>query len=53
MSALLESLLGERAAPAALAGVREAAIAALRERGLPGPRDEAWKYTSLRSATHA
>ncbi|MBA8889194.1 Fe-S cluster assembly protein SufD [Dokdonella fugitiva] len=49
MSALLESLLGERAAPAALAGVREAAIAALRERGLPGPRDEAWKYTSLRA----
>lgn len=49
MSALFDSLLGVRAAPAALAGVRGAAIAALRERGLPGPRDEAWKYTSLRA----
>jgi Fe-S cluster assembly protein SufD len=27
---------------------REAAAAVLREAGLPGPRDEAWKYTSLR-----
>ena len=49
MSALLDSLLGERAAPPALAAVRDAATAALRARGLPGPRDEAWKYTSLRA----
>jgi Fe-S cluster assembly protein SufD len=27
---------------------RDAAAAALRATGLPGPRDEAWKYTSLR-----
>ena len=27
---------------------REAAAAAFRLRGFPGPRDEAWKYTSLR-----
>jgi Fe-S cluster assembly protein SufD len=27
---------------------REAAAALLRRAGLPGPRDEAWKYTSLR-----
>jgi Fe-S cluster assembly protein SufD len=27
---------------------REAAAALLRRTGLPGPRDEAWKYTSLR-----
>ncbi|HEY6942864.1 Fe-S cluster assembly protein SufD [Dokdonella sp.] len=49
MSALLDSLLGERPVPAGLAGVRAAAAAALRRRGLPGPRDEAWKYTSLRA----
>jgi len=30
------------------AGIRQAAAAALRERGLPGVRDEAWKYTNLR-----
>jgi Fe-S cluster assembly protein SufD len=30
---------------------REAAAALLRRRGLPGPRDEAWKYTSLRPLT--
>lgn len=28
---------------------RAAAAAALRAEGLPGPRDEAWKYTSLRT----
>ena len=28
---------------------REAAAALLREAGLPGPRNEAWKYTSLRA----
>lgn len=49
MSVLLDSLLAERRVPAMLAGVRRDAIAALRERGLPGPRDEAWKYTSLRA----
>jgi len=30
-------------------GVRGEAVAALRRDGLPGPREEAWKYTSLRS----
>jgi Fe-S cluster assembly protein SufD len=30
------------------AAPRDAAAARLREGGLPGPRDEAWKYTSLR-----
>ncbi len=30
---------------------REAAADLLRRRGLPGPRDEAWKYTSLRPLT--
>jgi Fe-S cluster assembly protein SufD len=51
-SALLESLLGEQdiasAAPA-LVDARRTAAAALRRDGLPGPRDEAWKYTSLRA----
>jgi Fe-S cluster assembly protein SufD len=32
-------------------GPREAAAELLRRRGLPGPRDEAWKYTSLRPLT--
>jgi Fe-S cluster assembly protein SufD len=43
-SALLESLLGDRV-PAA----RHDLAAALLRDGLPGPRDEAWKYTSLRA----
>ncbi|RYD15224.1 MAG: Fe-S cluster assembly protein SufD [Lysobacteraceae bacterium] len=44
--ALLESLLeGVPAGPAA----RSAAVAALRRDGLPGTRDEAWKYTALRA----
>ena len=44
--ALLDSLLdGVRAEPAA----RSAAVAALRRDGLPGTRDEAWKYTALRA----
>ncbi|HVT33797.1 MAG TPA: Fe-S cluster assembly protein SufD [Rhodanobacteraceae bacterium] len=51
--ALLESLL-ERAgpepdAPAWLADTRRAAADALAREGLPGARDEAWKYTSLRA----
>lgn len=53
-SALLESLL-DRApaspadAPAWLADARRAARASLARDGLPGPRNEAWKYTSLRA----
>ena len=46
-SALLESLLAERAAEAPAR--RGEAIAALLRDGLPGARDEAWKYTSLRA----
>jgi Fe-S cluster assembly protein SufD len=54
-SVLLDSLLGAddvSALPPAsteLAQVRRAAVDALRRDGLPGPRDEAWKYTSLRA----
>jgi len=53
-SALLESLLGAddatlpSAAPA-LARARGEAAARLRRDGLPGPREERWKYTSLRA----
>jgi len=39
---LADRLPGDRAP-------REAAAAVLRETGLPGPRNEAWKYTSLRA----
>ncbi len=46
-SALLESLVGE-SAPGVPAERREAAAALLHD-GLPGARDEAWKYTSLRA----
>jgi Fe-S cluster assembly protein SufD len=46
-AALLESLLGDGAALAPAA--RGEAVAALRRDGLPGARDEAWKYTSLRA----
>ncbi|GAA0713484.1 Fe-S cluster assembly protein SufD [Dokdonella soli] len=46
-SALLESLLGERVADAS--AVRREAVTALLRDGLPGARDEAWKYTSLRA----
>ncbi|MFI4969551.1 MAG: Fe-S cluster assembly protein SufD, partial [Lysobacterales bacterium] len=46
-SALLESLLGGIDATASAAR-RDAAAALLRD-GLPGARDEAWKYTSLRA----
>ena len=53
MSALLDSLLRgfePGAAPAGgLATARRAALDALREGGLPAPRAEAWKYTSLRA----
>jgi len=52
-SALLESLLhGDNAGsrgPAWLAGARRAAASALAREGLPGARNEAWKYTSLRA----
>ena len=34
---------------AALGASRRAALAALQRDGLPGPRSEAWKYTSLRA----
>lgn len=44
--ALLDSLLGG-ATP--LAPVRREAVAALLRDGLPGQRDEPWKYTSLRA----
>lgn len=54
MSALLDSLLaGIDALPAhdviGLGATRSAALAALREHGLPGARVEAWKYTQLRA----
>jgi Fe-S cluster assembly protein SufD len=53
-SVLLDSLLGTDAAPMpsalpALQRVRGDAAAQLRRNGLPGPRDERWKYTSLRA----
>jgi Fe-S cluster assembly protein SufD len=53
-SVLLDSLLGDddSALPSAsppLARLRGAAAAELRRTGLPGPRDERWKYTSLRA----
>lgn len=46
-SALLESLLADRSADTV--AVRRDAAAALLRDGLPGPREEAWKYTSLRA----
>lgn len=49
MSALVDSLSVERAAPQALAALRAEALAALRRDGLPGARDEAWKYANLRA----
>lgn len=56
MSALLESMSsGFDALPAArvdaqgLGAPRRAALAAVMADGLPGPRSEAWKYTSLRA----
>lgn len=56
MSALLESMsAGFDALPAALVDAqglgapRRAALAAVLADGLPGPRSEAWKYTSLRA----
>ena len=56
MSALLESLAaGFRALPAPLVqahdlgAARHAALAEALATGLPGPRSEAWKYTSLRA----
>jgi len=51
-SALLESLLDRDAParePAWLADARRAAADALAREGLPGARNEAWKYTSLRA----
>jgi Fe-S cluster assembly protein SufD len=44
---LLDSLLGDRVADAS--AVRREAARALLLDGLPGARDEAWKYTSLRA----
>ena len=56
MSALLESMsAGFDALPASLVDAqglgapRRAALAAVLADGLPGPRSEAWKYTSLRA----
>jgi len=56
MSALLDSMsAGFDALPAALVDAqglgapRRAALAAVLADGLPGPRSEAWKYTSLRA----
>ena len=56
MSALLESMsAGFDALPASLVdaqglgAARRAALAAVLGDGLPGPRSEAWKYTSLRA----
>jgi Fe-S cluster assembly protein SufD len=46
--AFLSRYEGLRARLPGGAEAREAAAASLRETGLPGPRDEAWKYTSLR-----
>ena len=50
---LLEALLGHEAdsarSPDWLIEARRAATAALARDGLPGPRSEAWKYTSLRA----
>lgn len=37
--------------PAWLATLRREALAAFRERGLPTPRDEEWRYTSLQPLT--
>ena len=37
-----------RAAAGDTAAVREQAFARFEELGLPAPRDDAWKYTSLR-----
>jgi Fe-S cluster assembly protein SufD len=51
-SALLESLLDRETVsrgPAWLADARRAAAEALAREGLPGARNEAWKYTSLRA----
>lgn len=61
MSSALNSTVLERSAEAFLAryeglrgrlagdaAVREAAKAAFRTKGLPGPREEAWRYTALR-----
>jgi Fe-S cluster assembly protein SufD len=50
-SALLESLLDgpDPVAGTAMAEPRSAARARLAREGLPGARDEAWKYTSLRA----
>ena len=49
MTALIDSLATARAAPPALAAVRADALAALHRDGLPGARDEAWKYANLRA----
>jgi Fe-S cluster assembly protein SufD len=52
MNALLDSLLGGFEASQSHAGLpaaRKAAFDAVRAEGLPGPRSEAWKYTTLRA----
>lgn len=54
MNPLIESFIQQHAAlPEALRAelAREAALQALRRDGLPGPRSESWKYTSLRALT--
>ncbi|MBD8525942.1 SufB/SufD family protein [Pseudomarimonas arenosa] len=53
MSELIESFRtahgGLPSQPQALVGLRQSALDALIDAGLPGPRSEAWKYTSLRA----
>lgn len=49
-SALLGAALAEPRI-ASLASLRAGARAALMARGLPGPRDEAWRFTRVRSIT--
>lgn len=46
---LLDSLLQPDLIDDALMPQRRAGVEHLRERGLPGARDEAWRYTTLRS----
>ena len=52
MNPLIESFIQQHAAlpePLRVAASREDALAALQRDGMPGPRSEPWKYTSLRA----